>query len=74
MKKELHSGIYGQWVSIQRAINKARAEAAADPGNYATPQATWIDDKDLAEQFTCKVAALTQVHKIISEALENEEK
>ena len=74
LKKELHSGAYGQWLSIQKAINKARAEAEADPGHYATPQATWIDEKDLAEQFICKITALTQVHEIFSEALEHEEK
>ena len=74
LKKDLHSGIYGQWVSIQRAINKARAEAAADPGYYATPQATWLDEKELVERFICEVVALTQVHEIFSEALENEEK
>ena len=72
LKKDLHSGIYGQWVSIQRAINKARAEAAADPGYYATPQATWLDEKELVERFICEVVALTQVHEIFSEALENE--
>ena len=74
LKKDLHSGIYGQWVSIQRAINKARAEATADPGYYATPQATWLDEKELVERFICEVVALTQVHEIFSEALENEEK
>jgi len=74
LKKELHSGAYGQWLSIQKAINKARAEAAAPPGHYATPQITWIDEKDLAERFICEVAALAQVHEIFSEALENEEK
>lgn len=40
LKKELCSGAYGQWLSIQKAINKARAEAEADPGHYATPQTT----------------------------------
>ena len=70
LKKEIHSGAYGQWLSIQKAINRARAEAAADSGHYATPQAAWIDEKDLAERFICKVAALTQVHETFSEALE----
>jgi hypothetical protein len=37
LKKELYSGAYGQWLSIQKAINKARAEAAADLGHYTTP-------------------------------------
>ena len=72
LKKEIHAGAYGQWLSIQKAINGARVEAEADSGHYATPQATWIDAKDLAEQFICEGAALTQVHEIFSEALENE--
>ena len=74
LKKELHSGAYGQWLSIQKAIDRARAEAAADSGYYATPQTTWLDEKNLVERFICEVVALTQVHKIFSEALENEEK
>lgn len=72
LKKELHSGAYGQWLSIQKAINRARAEAAANSGHYATPQTTWIDEKDLPERFICEVAALTQVHEIFSEALKYE--
>ena len=74
LKKELHSSTYGQWLSIQKAINKARAEAEADPGYYTTPQTTWLDDKDLAERFICEVTVLTQVHEIFLEALEKEEK
>ena len=74
LKKEIHAGAYGEWLSIQETINTARAEVAADSGHYATSQTTWIDAKDLAEQFICEVAALTQVHNIFSEALENEEK
>ena len=74
LKKELYSGTYGQWLSVQKAINRASAEAAADPGHYATPQATWLDEKDLAERFICEVAVLTRVHALFSEALENEEK
>ena len=72
LKKDLHSGAYGQWLSIQKAINKARAEAEADPGYYVTPQITWLDEKELAERFICKVTALTQVNEIFSEALEYE--
>ena len=34
LKKDLYSGAYGQWLSIQKAINKARAEAEADPGYH----------------------------------------
>ena len=72
LKKELYSGAYGQWLSIQKAINKVRAEAEADSGHYATPQTTWLDEKDLAKRFIYEIAALTQVHEVFSEALENE--
>lgn len=74
LKKELYSGAYGQWLSIQKAINKARADAEADPGYYMPPQTTWIDEKDLAERFICEVISLIHVHEIFSDALENEEK
>lgn len=43
LKKELYSGAYGRWLKIQRAINKAKAEAEVDPGHYAAPQRTWLD-------------------------------
>ena len=43
LKKEFYSGAYGRWIKIQRAINMAKAEAAADTGYYATPQKTWLD-------------------------------
>ena len=72
LKKELHSGAYGQWLSIQKAIDRARAEAEVDPGYYATPQTTWLDEKELVERFICEVDALTQVHEIFSEALKYE--
>ena len=72
LKKELYSGAYGQWLSIKKAINKARAEAEADPGYYMPPQTTWIDEKDLAERFICEVVSLIRVHEIFSDALENE--
>ena len=71
LKKELHSGAYGQWLSIQKAINKARAEAEADSGHYTTPQTTWLDEKELMERFICEVVSLIRVHEIFSDALEN---
>ena len=69
LKKDLYAGAYGQWLSAQKAISKARAEAEADSGHYATPQTTWLDEKELAERFICEVAALTKVHEIFSGAL-----
>ena len=72
LKKELYSGDYGPWLSIQKAINKAGAEA--DPGHYTAPQITWLDEKELTERFFCEVVSLIQVHEIFGVALENEEK
>ena len=68
LKKELHSGAYGQWLSIQKAINKARAEAEADPGHYTTPQITWLDEKELMERFICEVVSLIRVHEVFNDA------
>lgn len=72
LKKELHSGAYGQWLSIQKAIHSARAEAEADPGFYVPPQTTWLDEKELTERFLCKVISLLHVHEIFNDALEQE--
>lgn len=69
LKKELYSGAYGQWLSAQKTIRKAGAEAEADSGHYAALQTTWLDEKELTERFICEVAALTKVHEIFSGAL-----
>lgn len=71
LKKDLYGGAYGRWVSAQKAIRAAKAEAEQDAGHHATPQTTWIDEKDLAEQFICEVVSLIRVHEIFSDALEN---
>lgn len=72
LKKELHSGAYGQWLFIQKAIRRARVEAEADPGYYVPPQTTWMDEKELAERFLCDVVSLIHVHEICSDVLEQE--
>ena len=72
LKKDLYGGAYGRWLSAQKAINKARAEAEADPGHYTTPQTTWLDEKELMERFICEVVSLIRVHEIFSDALETE--
>ena len=72
LKKELYSGAYGQWLSIQKAINRAKAEAEADPGHYTTLQTTWLDEKELMERFICEVVSLIRVHEIFGDALEKE--
>ena len=71
LKKDLYGGAYGRWLSAQKAINKARAEAEADPGHYTTPQTTWLDEKELMERFICEVVSLIRVHEIFSDPLEN---
>lgn len=69
LKKELYSGACGQWLSAQKAIRKAIAEAETNSGNYTAPQTTWLDEKELAERFICEVVALIRVHEIFSDAL-----
>lgn len=71
LKKDLYGGAYGRWLSAQKAIRAAKAEAEADLGHYTTPQITWLDEEELAERFFCEVAALIRVHEIFGDALEN---
>ena len=71
LKKDLYGGAYGRWLSAQKAIRTAKAEAEADPGHYTTPQTTWLDEKELMERFICEVVSLIRVHEIFSDALEN---
>ena len=73
LKRDLYGGAYGRWLSAQKAIRAAKAEAEQETGQRTTPQTTWIDEKDLAEQFICEVVSLIRVHEIFGETLENEE-
>lgn len=73
LKKELYSGTYGQWLAIQKAIRKAKAEAEADSGYFTTPQVTWIDEKELSERFVCETALLVCVYELFFDALEIKE-
>ena len=41
LKRDLYSGAYGRWLSAQKAIRTAKAEAEMDAGHHATPQRTW---------------------------------
>ena len=72
LRKQLKGGAYGQWLSIQKAIHKARADAETDSGYYVPPQTTWLDEKELAERFLCEVVSLIHVHEIFRDALEQE--
>ena len=74
LKKDLYGGAYGRWLSAQKAIRAAKAEAGQAAGHHATPQTTWWKEKELAEQFVCEVVSLIRVHEIFSDALESEEK
>lgn len=64
LKKDLYGGAYGRWLSAQKAIRAAKAEAEADLGHYTTPQITWLDEEKLAERFICEVVSLIRVHEI----------
>ena len=47
LKKDLYGGAYGRWLSAQKAIREAKAEAEQDAGHHVTPQRTWRDEKEL---------------------------
>ena len=68
-KKDLYGGAYGRWLSAQKAIRAAKAEAEQETGQRTTPQRTWLDEKVLAERFICEVVSLIRVHEI--EAIPN---
>ena len=72
LKKDLYGGAYGRWLSAQKAIRAAKAEAEWDAGQRATPQRTWWGEKELMARFICEVVSLIRVHEIFSDALENE--
>ena len=72
LKKDLYGGAYGRWLSAQKVIRAAKAEAEQDAGHHATPQRTWLDEKALMERFICEVVSLIRVHEIFGDALENE--
>jgi hypothetical protein len=40
-KKDLYGGAYGQWLSVQKAIRTAKAEAAQDTWQYTPSQRAW---------------------------------
>ncbi|WP_295718537.1 sigma factor [uncultured Oscillibacter sp.] len=71
LKKDLYGGAYGRWLSAQKAIRAAKAEAEQETGQSTTPQRTWWGEKELMARFICEVVSLIRVHKIFSDALEN---
>ena len=44
LKRDLYGGAYGRWLSAQKAIRAAIAEAEMDAGYYTTPQRTWLEE------------------------------
>ena len=71
LKKDLYGRAYGRWLSAQKAIRAAKAEAGQAAGQYLAPQRTWWGEKELMERFICEVVSLIRVHEIFSDALEN---
>ena len=49
LKRDLCGGAYGRWLSTQKAIRAAKAEAEQDAGYDATPQRTWWEEQALAD-------------------------
>mgnify|MGYP003018179408 CR=1 FL=1 len=68
LKKDLYGGVYGRWLSAQKAIRAAKAEAEQETGQRTTPQRTWLDEEELAERFFCEVAVLIRVREVLSGA------
>ena len=68
LKRDLYGGAYGRWLSAQKVIRAAKAEAEQDAGHHATPQRTWWEEQALANRFACEVAALIRVYEVLSGA------
>ena len=68
LKKDLYGGAYGRWLSAQKAIRAAKAEAEQDAGYDATPQGTWWEKQALADRFVCETEALVRVYEVLSES------
>ena len=66
LKRDLYGGAYSRWLSAQKVIRAAKAEAEQDAGQYTTPQRTWWEEKALANRFACEVAALIRVYEVLS--------
>ena len=68
LKRDLYGGAYGRWLSAQKAIRAAKAEAEQDAGYDATPQRTWWEKQALADRFVCEIEALVRVYEVLSES------
>ena len=71
LKRDLYGGAYGRWLSAQKAIRAAKAEAEQDAGYDATPQRTWWDEKELTDRFSCEVASLVCVYEMLKSSFDH---
>ena len=71
LRKQLNGGAYGQWLSIQKAIQAARREASREIG-YCSPQSTWLDEQELIRGFLRKTAVLSRAYHILHTANEGD--
>ena len=69
LRKQLNGGTYGQWLSIQKAIQAAHREAC-EVKAYSSPQATWMDEQKLVHRFLCKTVILSDAYCVLHEAWE----
>ena len=72
LRKQLNGGAYGQWLSIQKAIQAARREASREI-EYRSPQSTWLNSQELIRGFLCRIAMLTDVYRILHEPQETDQ-
>ena len=68
LKRDLYGGAYSRWLSAQKAIRAAKAEAEQETGQRTTPQRTWWGGRELAARFICETAALVRVYEVLSGA------
>lgn len=73
LRKQLNGSAYGQWLSIQKAIQAARRAASREIG-YHSLQSTWLDEQELIQGFLRKTAALSRVYHILHTANEGDPK
>ena len=71
LKKDLYGGAYGRWLSAQKVIRAAKAEAEQEAGHHATPQRTWWDEKELTDGFSCEVASLVCVYEMLKSSFDH---
>ena len=71
LKKDLYGGAYGRWLSAQKAIRSAKAEAEQEAGHHATLQRTWWDEKELTDRFSCEVASLVCVYEMLKSSFDH---